>query len=98
MADGRWGREIAGMKRVGHQLECDGAGGQGRGLIHQLLAGGILDPELSLVGADAVDRALVELGAIAVAGFIDGELDGRGTAVQNQYGQRRHERTSVSWG
>jgi hypothetical protein len=60
-------------------------------LIDQLFACGVLDPELAQIGADAVDRALVELGALAVAGLIDGKLDGRRTAVQNQYGQRRHE-------
>jgi hypothetical protein len=51
----------------------------------------VLDPEGTLVGADAVDRALVELGSLAVAGLVDGKLDGGRTAVQNQYRQGRHE-------
>ena len=38
MADGRRGREVAGVQRIGHQLEGHGAGGQGRRLIHQLFA------------------------------------------------------------
>jgi hypothetical protein len=71
MADGHRGREVAGVKRVGHQLEGDGARGQGRSLIDQLFAVGVLDPELAQIGADAVDRALVELAPFAVAGFID---------------------------
>jgi hypothetical protein len=78
------------VERVGHQLEGNGPIGQGGGLIDQLFAGGVLDPELALVGADAVHRALVELGPLAVAGLIDGKLDGRRTAVQNQYGQGSH--------
>jgi len=45
------------VKRVGNHLEGYGAVGQGRGLIDQLLAVGILDPELAQIGADAVDRA-----------------------------------------
>ena len=64
MADGRRGRELAGVQRVGHQLECHGAVGQSRRLIHQLFAGGVLDPELAQVGADAVDRALEELASV----------------------------------
>ena len=60
MADRRRGRELAGVQRIGHQLECNGAVGQRRSLIHQLFAGRILDPELAQVGADAVDRALEE--------------------------------------
>ncbi len=91
MADGYRGREVGGVQRVGHQLESDGARGQSRRLIHQLLPVAILDPELAEIGADAVDRALVQLDARAVAGFIDGKLDGRRTAVQNQNRQRRHE-------
>ena len=61
MADGGRSREVAGVERVGNQLESDGAVGQRRGLIDELVAVGVLDPELALVGADAVDRALVEL-------------------------------------
>ncbi len=87
MADGRRGREVAGVQRVGHQLEGHRAVGQSRGLIDQLLAVAVLDPELAQIGADAVDRALEELGPLAVAGFVDRKLDGRRTAVQNQYGQ-----------
>ena len=71
MADGRGGREVAGVERVGDELEGDGARGQGRGLVDELLAVGVLDPELAQIGADAVDRAFEELGALAVAGFID---------------------------
>ena len=51
----------AGVQRVGHQLEGHGARGQSRGLIDQLFAVGILDPEFAQIGADAVDRAFVEL-------------------------------------
>ena len=90
MADGRRRGKIAGVERVGDQLEGHRARGQGRSLIDQLLALGVLDPELAQIGADAVDRAFVELGALAVASLINGKLDGRGTAVQNQDGQRRH--------
>jgi hypothetical protein len=32
----------------------------------------------------------MELAPLAVAGFIHGKLDGRRTAVQNQYWERRH--------
>ena len=62
MADGRRGREVAGVQRVGHQLEGHGAIGQSRRLIDQLVALGVLDPELAQIGADAVDRALEEPG------------------------------------
>ena len=91
MADGRRGGEVAGVERVGDQLEGHGAVGQRGRLIDELFAVGVLDPELAQIGADAVDRALVELAAFAVAGFVDRKLDGRRTAVQNQYRQRRHE-------
>jgi hypothetical protein len=40
-------------------------------LIHQLFACGVLDPELAQIGANAVDRALVQFAPFAVAGFID---------------------------
>ena len=69
-AMGRSG-EVAGVKRVGHQLEGNGARGQIGGLIDQLLAVGVLDPERALVGADTVDRAFMQLAAFAAAGFID---------------------------
>jgi hypothetical protein len=39
--------------------------------IHQLLAAGVLDPELAQIGADAVDRAFVKLAPFTVAGFIN---------------------------
>ena len=91
MADGRRGREVAGMERVGHQLEGNGAVGQGRGLIDDLFALCVLDPELAQIGANAVDCPLVELGPLAVAGFIDRKLDRGRTAVQYQYRQRGHE-------
>ena len=90
MADGHGRGEVAGVQRVGHQLEGHGARGQSRGLIDELLARGVLDPELAQIGADAVHRALEELVALAVASLIDGKFDRRRTAVQNQYGQRRH--------
>ncbi len=99
MADGRRGGEVAGVERVGDQLEGHGAVGQRGRLIDELVAVGVLDPELAQIGADAVDCALVELAALAVAGLVDGKLDGRRTAVQNQYGQRRHEEKPLgSWG
>jgi hypothetical protein len=41
----------------------------------------VLDPELTLIGADALDRALVEFPGFAVAGFIYGEFDGGRAAV-----------------
>jgi hypothetical protein len=91
MADGRRNGKVAGVERIGHQLEGYGAIGQSRSFINQLFARSVLDPELALIGADAVDRALMEPDTLAVAGLIDGKLDGRRTAVQNQYGQRRHE-------
>jgi len=43
-------------------------------LIDKLFAGGVLDPELAQIGADAVDRALVQLAPLAAAGFVDGNL------------------------
>ena len=58
------------MQRIRHQFEGNGAGRQGRGLIDHFFAFGILDPELTLIGADAVDRALVEFLRFAVAGSI----------------------------
>ena len=61
MTDRLRGREVAGVQRVGHQFERDGAIGQRRRLIDQLFALGILDPELAEVGADAVDCALMSL-------------------------------------
>ena len=90
MADGRGSREGAGVERVGDQLEGDGAVGQRRRLVDELVAVGVLDPELAEIGADAVDSAFDELAATAVGGFVDGELDGRGTAVKDEDGQRRH--------
>ena len=39
MADGSRSREVAGVKRVGNQLESDGTRGQSRRLIHELFAG-----------------------------------------------------------
>ena len=84
------GREVAGVERVGYELECHGAVGQRRRLIHQLFAAGILDPELAEIGADAVDRAFEEPCALAVAGFVHGEFDGRRTAIENQNRQRGH--------
>jgi len=91
MANSGRSGEVAGVKRVGDQLEGNRTIGQGRRLIHQLVAAGVLDPEFAQIGADAVDRALVELAPFAVAGFIDRKLDGRRTAIQNQYRQGRHE-------
>jgi hypothetical protein len=69
------------VKRVGNHLEGHGAVGQGRGLIDQLLAVGVLDPELAQIRADAVDRAFEELAPLVAAGLITGEFDGRRTAV-----------------
>jgi len=91
MANGRRGRVLIGVERVGHHLEGHGAVRQSRSLIHQLLARCVLDPELAQIGADAVYRALEKPGALAVSGLIDGKLDGRRTAVQNQDRQRSHE-------
>ena len=73
-----------GVERVGHQLERDCASGQRGGLIHDLLVVGVLDPELSEVGADAVDGAFIQAFALAIAGLVDGELDGRRTAIQDE--------------
>ena len=61
MADGRRSREFARVQCIGHQLESDGAVGKRRCLIDQLFARSILDPKLAQIGADAVDRALVQL-------------------------------------
>ena len=77
MADGRRGRKVAGVQRVGHQLEGHGALGQSRSLIDELLALGVLDPELAQIGADAVHRALEKPVPLAIAGLIDGKFDGR---------------------
>ncbi len=71
MTDCHRGREVSGVKRVGHKFEGNGARGQGRILIDQLVAVGVLDPETALIGADAVDRAFMELAPFTVAGFID---------------------------
>jgi hypothetical protein len=59
------------VERVGDQLESYGAIGESRSFVYELVAGRVLDPELAQIGADAVDRALMEFGAFAVAGFID---------------------------
>jgi len=48
---------------------------------------GVLQPESTLIGADAVDRSFVEFSRLAGTGSIHRELDGRGTAIQNQYWQ-----------
>ncbi len=77
MADGCRGREIAGVKRVDHELECHGEAGHRRRLVHELFAAGVLNPEFAEVGADAVDRALVQLEPPAVAGLIDRKFNGR---------------------
>ena len=79
------------MQCVCHQFEGNGARGQRRGLIDQLLTLVVLDPELALIGADAVDCALVKFPRFAVAGSIQGELDRGRAAVQDQYNQTRHE-------
>jgi len=39
------------VQRIGYQLECHRTTGHGWRLIHQLLAAGVLDPELAQVGA-----------------------------------------------
>ena len=70
MADGRRVREVAGIERIGNQLESNRAIRQSGRLIHQLVACGILDPELALIGADAVHCALVQFAPFAVAGFV----------------------------
>ena len=75
------------MQSFGNQLECDGAIGQRGRFVDELFAFGILDPELAMIGADAVDRAFEDLCALAVTGFIHCELDGGGTAIQNQNGK-----------
>ena len=74
MPDRLRSREVAGVQYIGHQLECDRAVGQGRGLVHQLLALGVLDPELALIGADPVHRAFIQLAALAAAGLIDAKI------------------------
>jgi hypothetical protein len=79
------------VQRIRHQFEGNGPGRQGRGLIDQLYPLGVLDPELALIGADAVDRALVEFPRFAVAGSIYGKLDRGRAAIQDQYEQSRHE-------
>ena len=71
VANGRRGRELAGVQRVRHQLERHRAARHGRRLIHQLFAARIFDPELAQIGADAVDRTLEEPRPFAVAGLID---------------------------
>jgi hypothetical protein len=83
MTDGSRDWELAGVQRIGHELECHRSAGHGRRLIHQLLVGSVLDPELAEVGADAVDCPLKESCPLAVAGFVNGKLDGRRTAVQD---------------
>ena len=70
MAYGSRSREFAGVQRIGYQLECHRTTGHGWRLIHQLLAAGVLDPELAQVGADAVDSALEEPFPFAVAGLV----------------------------
>ena len=67
MADGSRGGEVGGVERVGDEFEGHGTVGQSGGLIDELLAVGVLDPELALIGADAVDRALKEAIALAVS-------------------------------
>ena len=91
VTDRRRGWEVLGMQRVSHLFEGNSPGRQGWSLIDHFLAFGILDPELALIGSDAVGRALVEFLRFAVAGPIHRELDRRRTAIQNQYRQRRHE-------
>ena len=82
MADCRRDGEIARVERIGYELKCYCGVGNGGRLIDELAAGCVLDPETALIEiADAVDCALVEFAALGVAGFIDGELDGGGTAV-----------------
>ena len=54
----------AGVQRIGYEFEGHGTGGQSRRLIDQLFAGRVLDPEIAQIGADAVDRALVELASV----------------------------------
>ena len=71
MTDRDRGREVAGMQRIGDQLECHRACGQRRRLVHQLFSGAILDPELAQIGADAIHRAFVQFHARAVAGFVN---------------------------
>ena len=71
MPNGSRGGEVARVQRIRNQLECDRSVGQRRRLIHQLLARCILDPELAQIGADAVNRALVQLASFAVAGFVN---------------------------
>ena len=80
------------MERVGNQLEGNSAIGQRRRLVDDLLALRVLDPELAVIRADAIDRAFKELCPLAVAGFVHRKLDGRRTAIQNQNRQRRHEK------
>ena len=77
MPNGSRDRELARVQRIGHQLERHRTAGHGWRLIHQLFAGGILDPELAEVGTDAVDRTLEEPRPFAVAGFVPREFDGR---------------------
>src|ERR1019366_8344213 len=90
MADGKRGREVARMQRVCYKCKSHCACRQGRRLVDELLAFSILDPEFAEIGADAVYRAFVKLGALAIGRFIDSKLDRRRTAVQNQNWQRRH--------
>ena len=63
-------REVAGVERVGDELESNGAIGQRRGLVDKLFARRVFDPELAEVGADAVNRTLEEPCPFAVAGFV----------------------------
>jgi len=65
MADRPGSRQV-GVEGVGHKLEGNRAVGQRGGLIDELFSAFILDPELALVGPDAVDRPFKEaLPAIA---------------------------------
>ena len=90
MPDGLGGGKVAGVEGVGHQLEGDGAVGKSGGKVEQLFALGVFDPELAQLGADAVDGALEDFGSLAVAGVIDGELDGGRAAVENENGLGGH--------
>ena len=98
MANGGRGGEVAGVERVGDQLEGHGAVGQRGRLIDELVAGRVLDPELAQIGADAVDCAFVKLAALAVAGLVDRELDGGRTAVEYEDGQGWHEEKPLEVG
>ena len=61
MTDGRGRGKLAGVERVGDQLECDRTVGQRGRLVEELLALAILHPELAEVGADAIDGAFEDL-------------------------------------